>query len=54
MSRVSAIGIETEWLDAYQVLSAVHNELANGDLAGLRRMKDKRDLQVEVQGGTSP
>ena len=28
----------------------MHDELANGDLAGLRRMKDKRDLHVEVQG----
>ena len=27
----------------------MHDELANGDLAGLRRMKE-RDLHVEVQG----
>ena len=32
------------------MLSAAHDELANGDLVGLRRMKDKRDLHVEVQG----
>ena len=42
--------IVDRWLDAYQVLSAVHDELANGDLAGLRRIMDKRDLHVEVQG----
>ena len=28
----------------------MHDELANGDLAGLRRIMDKRDLHVEVQG----
>ena len=28
----------------------MHDELANGDPAGLRRIMDKRDLHVEVQG----
>ena len=32
----------------------MHDELANGDLAGLRRMKDKRDLHVEVAVAAIP